>query len=160
MPFSSMSGTALRATVGATFSTSTGSVSLPQWVSSSATVTADGAGVARGVVAGRQAVIQVLVLDREADLAGDQVDGGDREHGPIGPESNVSFTASVSTPAASRVARIGEHRVGAVVGIVPVDGQRMAIQQADVGVAAAERGRAVLVDSGTASAGPRWEPRS
>ena len=39
MPFSSMSAPAFRATVGATFLTSTGSVSLPLCVSSSATVT-------------------------------------------------------------------------------------------------------------------------
>ena len=45
---------------------------------------ADRAGVAGRVVAGREAVIEVLVLDREADLAGRRVDRRDREHRAVG----------------------------------------------------------------------------
>ena len=68
--------------MGATFLTMTGSVSLPLGVSSSSDRDADRAGVAGRVVAGCQAVIQVLVLDREADLARQAVDRRDRQHRP------------------------------------------------------------------------------
>ena len=82
----------------------------------------------------------------KADLAGQAVDRGDRQHGRV--RGRIERVVDGQRGHAGRVAegRDRERRVGGVVGVVPVDRERVAVQEADVGVRAGERGRAVLVD--------------
>ena len=120
--------------MGATFLTSTGSVSLPLCVSSSVTVTP-------------MVLVSLAVLLPGARPSSRYWCWTLKATWPVRPlidvivstaesvdELNVSPTLSVAMPAAFAQGRDRERRVGRVVGVVPVDGERVGVQQADVGV--------------------------
>ena len=75
------------------------------------------------------------MLDREADLARRPLIDVIVSTARVG--GRIERVADVQRGHAGRVAhgRDGERRVGRVVGVVPVDGERVAVQEADVGVA-------------------------
>ena len=109
MPFSLIIATALRPRTGRTLLTMTSCVVAVAVRVIVGNRDADRADVAGRVVAGCEAIIEVLVLDAEAHLTGRRVDRCDREDGAVG--GRIERVADRERGHAGRVADGGDANV-------------------------------------------------
>src|SRR5215207_7194536 len=100
--------------------------------------------IADRVVAKREPVVEILMLNREADLPSGRVDRRARQYGSVSRR-----TKRISDAERRRASRVpdsahGKRRREAIVGIVPIDRDDMSIKQADVRITTHYRGDAIL----------------